>query len=73
MIKKVKPIVKIKYLVLIVILAFTYSCTNKETQDKIENNTSNAPTKVEVQKVKTGVSSNKLTYNGNVIPIKKTP
>ncbi len=73
MIKKVKPIGKLKYLILIVILVFAYNCKNKEAQDNIENNISNAPTKVKVQKVKIGVSSNKLTYNGNVIPIKTTP
>ena len=73
MIKRTKPLVKIKYLVLIVILAFTYNCKNKETQNKIESNNLDIVTKVVVQKVAIGSSSNKLTYNGNIIPVKTTP
>ncbi len=71
--KITKQIVKIKYLLLIVFLALAFNCKNKDADDKPENNISNTLTKVKVQKITMGSSSNKLTYNGNVIPVKTTP
>lgn len=73
MIKNAKPRVMIKYLVLIVFITFIYSCKTKDDQNKLDENISNEPIRVQVEKVKIGLSSNKLTYNGNVIPIKTTP
>ncbi len=71
--KLAKSIVKLKWYILIVPLIVTYSCHNKESQNKLESNSSTAPIKVEVQKVTNGASSNKLSYNGNVIPKKTIP
>lgn len=71
--KLAKSIVKLKWYILIVPLIVTYSCHNKESDNKLKSNNSIATIKVEVQKVTTGTQSNKLTYNGNVIPKITTP
>jgi len=63
-----KTIMKLKSAIVIVALTVVYSCQTKEGQNKSDNNNVVEPVKVAVQKVTTGASRNKLTYNGNVIP-----
>jgi RND family efflux transporter MFP subunit len=66
--KKANVTIRLKWIIVIASLTLVYSCQTKEDQNKSENNNSIAPVKVAVQKVTTGTSSNKLTYNGNVVP-----
>jgi len=66
--KRVNATIRLKWIIIIASLTLIYSCQTKEDQNKSENNNSTAPIKVEVQKVTIGAFSNKLTYNGNVIP-----
>jgi RND family efflux transporter MFP subunit len=63
---------KLIWVILIASLALVYSC-NKEGGNKLESNDSTTAIRVEVQKVTSGKSNNKLTYNGNVIPKTTTP
>jgi RND family efflux transporter MFP subunit len=71
--KKAKSLIKLKWVIVIVSLILVYSCQNKEDKNTSENNNTIAPVKVVVQKVTTNASSNKLTYNGNIIPKTTTP
>lgn len=66
--RQAKTTIKLKYAAVMVALTLAYSCQTKESQNKSESKYVVEPVKVTVQKVTTGSSRNKLTYNGNVIP-----
>lgn len=73
MIKKERPIVMIKYLVLIVLLLFLYSCQTKGKQNNPETNHKNKLVKVIVKKVNADGLDDSLTYNGTITPTITTP
>ncbi len=71
--KKIKPIVNLKWIILLIGFTFIYGCQTKNTKVNSENNNAVNPIKVTVIKAETNETSKQLTYNGNVIPKTTTP